>query len=923
MQQHTATARRAEAHPAACEGIRAVVHADVVAAQGGVDIGQNGIGNVRGAFIIGALEDLQAVPVAIEAEDRKAQANALVGGQEGEALDIGAVREVAGIGLLAGGGQLELHGEGRLAVGGGGDLVVRGQAGIGDGHFIGRQVAVGVGGEVLAVDDRNGLNHGSGIDGVGLGLARHVVDGRGVGVDAVLAGADLGLRALAALDGEVRAGLDGVCDIGNACALAADRVIGAVRLNGRNSGAHEQAVDKVAQIFARDVRIILVQVLTQQGRFADHVRRRHGGAGVDLIGIVRAEDGGTDAAAGGGNFGLDAQIRSRALAGERADAAANGVVHKAVVLLGEGDLLLGSRSQLFAGSPRNGDGRDEIRLQSGVQQGAADVVVDNARDCTGLGGVLRLRAEVQGAALHDRDLAGQVETLKVLLLAEAGDHNVLKRLAVHGLEDIIGVGGCVIHRIVIRDLFLAQHQIGRGKLHVIHRGDRQAGRDRGGRRNDAVIRILGIRQVAVGRHIHRRGCLVACCDQDVDAGLLGTGINAVVRQVLFLALVFIAIIRKAGGRAEGHVDGVRAELDGIVNAREDDIVGGGAGVVAEDLHDHQLGVRGHAVEVLAVVARDGACNVDAVRLANGLGIGVAVRVVIAVGGLFVDVHGIGIRHLACKRLALQQGGDVVLGILRIRRHDGEGLVRLHEAGVEDGDDGAGAVIAHGVGLGRADHAGGAAHGDRVVSGTEILGQAVLLRDPDVLDAVQRADLVKLAVGELHGEAVQDGRIGIGEVACAIDGSGLGLSGQCLDLGTDGSLLVQEVLLELQTGGRADKRVEFSHGCVCQRLALQLHDHRNDVGGLESVFVVREINSVRRRDLTLDLMRGDLLIRGGQGILIGPAGGDRIVALFGRGFDGHGRNNAERCQAHCQNQQDRQKPFHFHGPSSFHFDRWQC
>ena len=98
----------------------------------------------------------------------------------------------------------------------------------------------------------------------------------------------------------------------------------AVRLNGRNSGAHEQAVDKVAQIFARDVRIILVQVLTQQGRFTCHVRRGHGGAGVDLIGIGRTEDGGTDAAAGGGNFGLDAQVRSRAFAGERADAAANG-----------------------------------------------------------------------------------------------------------------------------------------------------------------------------------------------------------------------------------------------------------------------------------------------------------------------------------------------------------------------------------------------------------------------------------------------------------------------------------------------------------------------------------------------------------------------------------------------------------------------
>ena len=88
----------------------------------------------------------------------------------------------------------------------------------------------------LAVDDLDRFDHGRGVNGVALGLTGHVVDGRGVGIDAVLAGADLGLRALAALDGEVRAGLDGVGNIRNACALAADRVIGAVRLNGRNSG---------------------------------------------------------------------------------------------------------------------------------------------------------------------------------------------------------------------------------------------------------------------------------------------------------------------------------------------------------------------------------------------------------------------------------------------------------------------------------------------------------------------------------------------------------------------------------------------------------------------------------------------------------------------------------------------------------------
>ena len=314
MQQHTATARRAEAHPAACEGIRAVVHADVVAAQGGVDIGQNGIGNVRGAFIIGALEDLQAVPVAIEAEDRKAQADALVGRQEGVALDIGAVREVVGIGLLAGGGQLELHGEGRSAVCWGGDLVAVSQAGVGDGHLVGRQVAVGVGGKALAVDDLDRFDHGRGVDGVALVLTGHVVDGRGVGIDAVLAGADLGLRALAALDGEVRAGLDGVCDVGNAGALAADRIIGPVQLPGGGGSAHEQAVDQIAECLALDIGIILLDILAQQRGLTGHVRRGHGGTGVDLIGIVRAEDGGADAAAGSGDLRLDGQVGSRALA---------------------------------------------------------------------------------------------------------------------------------------------------------------------------------------------------------------------------------------------------------------------------------------------------------------------------------------------------------------------------------------------------------------------------------------------------------------------------------------------------------------------------------------------------------------------------------------------------------------------------------
>ena len=314
MQQGAAAARRAEAHPATCKGIRAAVHADIVAGERGVDIRQHGIGDVGRALVIGALENPQAVPVAIEAENRQAQADALVGGQEGEALDIGAVREVILIGLLARGGQLDLHGEGRRAVGRSRDPVARVKAGVGDLHLVCSQVAVGVGGEVFAVDDRDGLDHGGGIDGVGLGLARHVVDGRGIGVDAVLAGADLSLRALAALDGEVCTGFDGIGNIGNACALAADRIIGPVQLPGGGGSAHEQAVDQIAECLALDIGIILLDILAQQRGLTGHVRRGHGGTGIDLIGIVRAEDGGADAAAGSGDLRLDGQVGSRALA---------------------------------------------------------------------------------------------------------------------------------------------------------------------------------------------------------------------------------------------------------------------------------------------------------------------------------------------------------------------------------------------------------------------------------------------------------------------------------------------------------------------------------------------------------------------------------------------------------------------------------
>ena len=139
-------------------------------------------------------------------------------------------------------------------------------------------------------------------------------------------------------------------------------------------------------------------------------------------------------------------------------------------------------------------------------------------------------------------------------------------------------------------------------------------------------------------------------------------------------------------------------------------------------------------------------------LAHCLGVGVAAGIVIAEGRLLVDIYIVYVGH-AAGQLALQQVGNVALGVLAIGGHDRECLVVGVKAGVQNGHDGAGTVVAQVVGLIGAHHTGRAGHGDGVLVFAEGGGQAVLLGHEDPLHAVQLPGPGDVTVGHLHGEAV--------------------------------------------------------------------------------------------------------------------------------------------------------------------------
>ena len=294
----------------------------------------------------------------------------------------------------------------------------------------------------------------------------------------------------------------------------------------------------------------------------------------------------------------------------------------------------------------------------------------------------------------------------------------------------------------------------RGIVHAGH-GDRYGQRPR--RAYNAVIRVLGQSQIIAIGIVISRGGLIAGGYQYVDARLLRPGIDATVGEIsVHLLAGIVVVFGKASGRAQGEVGCICAQLYRIVQTRQNDIVAGGAGAVAEDLHHQKLGIGGHAEEVLTVVARHRTSHMDTVVNVR-LGAGVSLRVVKAKGDFFADVYLVGGGHAAGETF-FQELLDVLPGILGFGGHNGKSFVIRIHARVQNSHHRAGAIIPQLVGLGSAYHAGGAGHGDCGLRFPSGIRQRVLLRHKSHLDLLHLPDRLQVSIGNSNGEAVERRRI---------------------------------------------------------------------------------------------------------------------------------------------------------------------
>ena len=221
---------------------------------------------------------------------------------------------------------------------------------------------------------------------------------------------------------------------------------------------------------------------------------------------------------------------------------------------------------------------------------------------------------------------------------------------------------------------------------------------------------------------------------------------------------------------------------------------------------------------------------DAVGLAHCLGVGVAAGIVIAEGRLLVDVYIVYVGH-AAGQLTLEQLRHIAFPVLTICGHDRERLVVGVKAGVQDGHNGAGAVVAQLVGLVGAHHAGRAGHGDGVLVFAEGGGQAVLLGHKDPLHAVQLPGPGDVTVGHLHGEAVEDGGVGILQVGSAVHRLGGYRAAPGPDLRLDGVLGAPQLPLQGHTLGGGRKALHIGGSSLRKGGVFQFYNDSDHVAVL--------------------------------------------------------------------------------------------
>ena len=620
--------------------------------------------------------------------------------------------------------------------------------------------------------------------------------------------------------GEIGLGRGGGGDVDAARALLPGRIGGSAR-HDQIRRAHEQVAHQLGLVHGALRQILLLHILLDDGHSPGDKGGGHGGAA--LGGIAAAHRGRLDIAAGGGDVGLEGQLRGDAPGGEVGHLTGGGVLHRP----GEGrdrQLPLLRRQAQEIGPVGLGDesGGQVIFVQLHIQQ-AGLVVIDHHTGGTGSLGGLFFVLIVDISPGDQGDLVPDVQVLVIGALAEAGDDHILQALPRQGAEGlgacVHAAGGAVLGGVVKGHLALARGEIiGIDGGGLFHAGHREGGRVAGGACHRAIVRVGG------------EGMALA------DPGAQGGAVFVAGRDGKHHARVhdaledlrdpFVPLRRaEAAGGAQAHVDDIGPQGDRVVGRRQDVIPGGAVGAIgAEDLHsqDLRLGRDARHVGGDAPVARGDARHMGPVvpGIAGG-SIRVVVGIVKGKGDLpaAVNLGGGDAGHLflGLQVLAGQDLGHILLGEGRVGgRGPEQGMGDLQTA-VHDGDDHSLSLVAGGVFQPAQLHRGG----------LHIRSHLEHRRGIGRSHPVQRPDLLQLAIGHPDGEAGGHGGIGAQDLHRR----------PVQNLGGDGLL---NIFLLAQQGGlvfhlAAAGAVRDHHG-----LGLQHHDGRDlfrgvdGVGGLESL-----------------------------------------------------------------------------------------
>ena len=898
------------------------IHAQLHHVHHGVDAGHVGGVHllVQAVIDIGILEDGGLGPVAVEAQEGHGQRGIVVVGQLHEAFHIDAVGELGQIRPVRI-GQADGNGDRGLALGGHGDGgAAEGAAGDLDGAGVGGE-GIALLGDVQAVGG-SALGLDLGIDVIGQGGAGEVLHHEAQLVHAQLVGVvaqlDLGLFLTPDIQVGRRGGGRG--QVHHAGALLAGRVCHAFLIVQNVGGAHQQAVHQNLLVGVGGAGHQGIHILQSGGGHAGQIRRGHGGAA--HVAVLGEGQGGIDVAAGGGDLRLERQGGQRAPGGE--------VAHGHIALLGggHGELLLGLIGHHLAVGQADAHGGDLVVFHRHVQQVAVAVVVDDAAGGTGSGGVELLLLEGQAAAHDHGDLAGDVQALVIGHVAVVGHYDVL--IGLRGLVAQQQLGEAVTGHIIIRYAALADQE--RRSLVGVDGGNGQR-RVIGGRgADDAGVGVGHGGEVAVGTAL-RGGVGVAGRAVEQDAGGL--------HQVIILGgQVALGLPAEAAVGAQGHIDDVHVQQQGVVQGRQDGVRGGAVGGVGEYLEDGQLGLgrltgEGDAAVGVHGLAGGDAGHMGAVVIAvflHSVGRGDNVRVGVGIvegkgnlGALIQVVLGQQLQGAGAVLLGIPQSGIAVCGDLGLAvlaladlieqlgqagllqllhgRSVGKGLVVHIQAGVQDADKRPLALVLGVVGIGGHFRSGqglaqsGGAHGVGIVG----------LAQHHVHYAVKLLDVVDPAIGHLGGKAADDGGIAEGEGA----GNALALHGV-----HNGELDIGD-LLQLSLGGSRLLEVQHGHagiGAVAgiqQAVRIQLHNDTDH-------FVICG-------DIGLGHLAGvHVLLEDGQTVavceFIGHIGGRQPGLGVGRRqFCRHGADRQDADEHHQHQYQSKQPLRHsrlFHRSTSF-------